>query len=455
MSESVSPPRRSSPEVSGLFTDLYQLTMAQAYLREGMNRRASFEVFFREMPAARRYAIAAGLGEVLRQLTEWRFGDADIRFLERRGGFSAEFLRALAAVRFTGDVDAVAEGTPVFPQEPLLRVTAPIFEAQLLETLILNQIHFQTLVATKAARVVHAAAGRLAVDFGTRRAHGTDAALKAARSCYLVGMAGTSNVLAGALYGIPLFGTMAHSYIQAHRCEAEAFRAFASANPETTLLVDTYDTLEGVRRVIALRDEMRERFTVRAIRLDSGDLAALARESRRMLDAAGLGSVRIFASGGLNEYKVARLVAAGAPIDGFGIGTSLVISDDAPSLDMAYKLVEFDGQPSFKLSAEKSFYPGRKQVWRVLREGVLSHDLLAGEDEGGEGEPLLQPVMREGRVLDSGLLQMEAVRREAVKRIATIPEALNDLGPRPDEFPVRIGERLCESLKRLSVNAGR
>jgi nicotinate phosphoribosyltransferase len=339
------PGREGSPLRSADFTDLYELTMDRAYAAEGMDQTAVFELFFRELPPGRNFLVAAGLEDVLDALESLGITADDLEYLRGLGLFPEAFLEQLRGFRFVGEVWAMPEGTVVFPHEPLVQVVAPILEAQLIETLVLNQVHFQSLIASKAARVVAAAAGRDVIEFGSRRAHGAEAALKVARASYLAGAAGTSNVLAGKLYGIPVSGTMAHSYIQAHDDEAAAFAAFADVYPETTLLVDTYDTLAGVRRVIGLARRLGDRFRVRAVRLDSGDLGTLARQARQMLDAAGLSSVRIFASGGLDEYEVAELVAAGAPIDAFGVGTKMAVSEDAPSLDMAYKLVEYAGRP--------------------------------------------------------------------------------------------------------------
>jgi len=391
---------------SALFTDLYELTMAQAYLAEDMTQTASFELFFRKLPASRRWMLAAGLDDVLTWLEGARFSAEDIDYLRQHGEFSSRFLDRLASWRFRGDVDAVPEGTPVLPNEPLVRVTAPIIDAQLVETFVLNQVHFQTVVATKAAIVVDAAQDRKVVDFGSRRAHGADAAMKVARCSYLAGAAGTSNVLAGRRYGIPVFGTMAHSYIQAHDAEAEAFRAFAEQYDDTTLLVDTYDTLDGVQKVIDLRNAMGDAFNIRAIRLDSGDLGELARQSRRLLDSASLDEIDIFASSGLDEDKIADLLADEAPIDGFGVGTKMAVSRDAPDVDMAYKLVEYAGQPRIKLSTDKTLYPGRKQVFRED-----DRDTIACHDESLAGQPLLRSVMRDGRRTPEGRESLSSARQ--------------------------------------------
>ena len=400
-----------SPLRSLLFTDLYELTMARAYAAEGMDQPAVFELFFRKIPPGRNFMVAAGLEDLLTSLEILGVSDDERDYLRGLGLFPEPFLERLKGFRFTGEVWAVPEGTMVFSNEPLVQVVAPILEAQLIEDLVLNRVHFPSLAAAKAARVVLAAAGRDVIEFGSRRAHGADAALMVARASYLMGAVGTSNVLAGKCYGIPVFGTMAHSYIQAHDDEAAAFEAFAGIYPETTLVVDTYDTIGGIRRVIELSRRLGARFRVGAIRLDSGDLGALAREARQMLDAAGLDGVRIFASGGLDEHEVAALIAAGAPIDAFGVGTKLAVSEDVPSLDMAYKLVEYAGRPRTKLSSRKAIYPGRKQVYRRTEGGRIARDVIGRHDEAVEGEPLLRPVMRGGVRLAAGRVGLEEARR--------------------------------------------
>ena len=366
----------------------------------------------------------------------------DLDYLRTLGLFSEAFLGRLRGFRFTGEVWAVPEGTVVFPEEPLVQVVAPILEAQLVETLVLNQVHFPSLAASKAARVVTAAAGRDVVEFGARCAHGTDATLKAARAAYLMGAVGTSNVLAGQRYGIPVLGTMAHSYIQTHDDEAAAFAAFAALYPGTTLLVDTYDTLEGVRKVIDLGRRLGDRFRVRAVRLDSGDLGALAGQARQMLDAAGQHGVRIFASGGLDEDEIAALIAAGAPIDAFGVGTKLAVSEDVPSLDMAYKLVAYAGRPRMKLSSRKAIYPGRKQVFRRVEDGRIVRDVIGRYDETLEGEPLLQPVMRRGARLAAGRVSLEEARVHARRELEQLPEVLRSLAPAEVPYRVEISPAL-------------
>jgi len=432
---------------SALFTDLYELAMAQAYAAEHMDQLAVFELTFRQMPANRNYIVAAGIGDVLDFLATFRFSSEELDYLRTRSEFSDAFLQQLEGLRFTGDVYAIPEGTLVFPHEPLVQVIAPVLEAQLMETLVLNQVHFQSLAAAKAARVVEAAKGRSVVDFGSRRAHGTDAALKVARATYLAGGDGTSNVLAGLVYGIPVFGTMAHSYVQAHDSEAESFEAFAALYPETTLLVDTYDTLEGVRKVIDLSRKLGDRFRVRAVRLDSGDLGSLASQTRKMLDEAGLGHVTIFASSGLDEYQIQDLVNAGAPIDTFGVGTKLAVMEGASHLDMAYKLVEYGGKGRLKLSPKKVLYPGRKQVFRQVDAGQMVRDVIGRFDEKLPGEKLLQPMMRQGR--RTGDVDLEESRRRFRLELQRLPEHLRKLEAPSAPYPVSFSDTLQGDLRTI------
>lgn len=447
-------PRSGSPWVddanAALLTDLYQLTMLQAYWREEMSRPAKFSLFFRRLPPARNYLLACGLEDVLRYLETLRFGAGSLGYLATFDEFTPAFLDWLGELRFTGDVHAVPEGTPLFPNEPILEVVAPLPEAQIIESFVMNQVHHQTVVASKGARVVAAAAGRAVVDFGLRRMHGTDAGVKAARAFHIAGVAATSNVLAGKVYGLPVTGTMAHSYVQAHDVEMEAFRGFAELYPETVLLVDTYDTLEGVEKVIALAGELGEDFQVRAIRLDSGDLAALAREFRRRLDRAGLEGVGIFASGGLDEHRIARLVAEDAPIDGFGVGTGMGVSRDAPDFDIAYKMTSYDGTGRLKLSPGKPILPGRKQVFRREQEGRAIGDVLAraSEEPAAGGRPLLRPVMNAGERLDAGRVDLEASRERARREIALLPAAVRSLSP-SDPYPVAVSAGLEEYRRRV------
>ncbi len=387
-------------ENMALLTDLYELTMAASYFEHRPRDRATFDLFVRRLPPQRSYLIFAGLEQALFYLTRLSFGAEAIRYLRATRLFAEPFLAYLSRLRFRGDVDAMPEGTVFFANEPVLRVTATLVEAQLVETFLVNTVTFQTLIASKAARVVEAAQGRPVVEFGQRRAQGLDAAVKAARSAYLAGCVGTSSVLAGQLYGLPIFGTMAHAFVQAYASELDAFRAFVETFPEgTTLLIDTYDTLEGARRAGQVARELARRGRrLGGVRLDSGDLAELSRRVRRILDAQRLHDVQIFASGNLTEARVAEVLRQRAPIDAFGVGTDLSVSGDAPSLDSVYKLseVERDGRwvPALKLSPGKQTFPGRKQVYRRERDGRLLEDVLALEGEPVRGRPLLRPVLR-------------------------------------------------------------
>lgn len=440
------PKRAAAPatdRLSALFTDLYELTMLQAYHEEGMERQAVFSLFVRRLPKRRNYLLACGLEPALAYLEQLAFDAGDIAYLSSLGLFSKSFLAWLRDFRFTGDVYAAPEGTPLFANEPLLEVVAPLPQAQLIETLVMNQLHVGTVLASKGARVVEAAQGRAVVDFGARRMHGIDAALKAARAFHIAGVAATSNVLAGKIYGLPVAGTMAHSYIQAHDSEAAAFRAFARAYPETILLVDTYDTLDGVQHVIDLAQELGEDFRVRAVRLDSGDLGALAIATRQRLDAAGLHKVDIFASGGLDEDEIARLLAAGAPIDGFGVGTKMGVSDDAPDLDIAYKLCEYAHKGRLKLSPDKPILPGRKQVFRVEKKGAAVGDVIARDGEKLPGRPLLRCVMRGGRRTDEAHEPLDAMRERAREETAKLPAAMRALAPAEPAYPVTVSEALA------------
>ena len=353
--------------MSALLTDLYQLTMLQAYLHRGMVEPAVFELFVRKLPGQRSFLVAAGLEQALDFLETLAFTDREIDWLARQGGFSDELLARLREFRFTGDVDAMPEGTVFFPDEPILRVTAPLPQAQLAESRLLNIVHLQTLIASKAARIVLAGRGRQLVDFGMRRAHGAEAALFAARASWLAGFDGSATAEAGLQYGIPVFGTMAHSFVQAHRSEREAFENFARARPaRPVMLVDTYDTEAAVARVIELYPALEaEGIRIAGVRLDSGDLAAHAKATRAMFDAAGLSHMIVFASGNLDEHRIARLLADEAPIDGFGVGTALDTSSDAPTIDAVYKLQSYAGVARRKRSEGKATWPGIKQVWRL------------------------------------------------------------------------------------------
>jgi nicotinate phosphoribosyltransferase len=439
-------------EVS-LLCDLYELTMAASYHREGIDRPAVFELFVRHLPPHRTWLMAAGIGPALRLVEEMRYGEAELDYL-RELGFADDFLDYLADFRFRGHVDAMPEGTLCFADEPLLRVTAERIEAQLLETLLLNQVNFQTMIATKAARVVLAAGGgepgkgERVIDFSPRRDHGIDAAMKVARCAAIAGCAGTSNVAAAGRYGLIPMGTMAHSYVLSFRAELEAFRAFLRAFPERgILLVDTFEITQGVRTAIEAAQETG--VPLQGVRIDSGDLEGCARRARELLDEAGMTETEIIVSGDLEEVRIAELVASGAPIDRFGVGTDLGTSRDSPVVNGVYKLVA-DADPKGgwrgvrKLSAEKQTLPGPKQVFRRLRDGELAGDVVAGEDETTDGEPLLVPFMEGGEIVRSE--SMEQMRKRADASLRSLPDHLRPPEPADRAYPVEISERLRASV---------
>jgi len=435
-------------EVS-LLCDLYELTMAASYHREGLDRPAVFELFAHHLPPHRSWLLSAGIGPTLRLVSEMRFADPELEYL-RELGFAEDFLEHLADFRFSGDVAAIPEGSLCFADEPLVRVTGPRIEAQLLETLLLNQINFQTMVATKAARVVLAAGGgepgqgERVIDFSPRRDHGIDAAMKVARSAAIAGCAGTSNVAAAQRYGLTAMGTMAHSYVLSFPTELEAFRAFLHAFPERgILLVDTYEIEVGVRNAI---EAARETQTVLSgVRIDSGDLEACSRRARELLDEAEMTEAEIIVSGDLEEVRIAELVASGAPIDRFGVGTDLGTSRDSPVVNGVYKLVA-DANPSGgwhgvrKLSADKETLPGTKQVFRRFENGKLAADVVAAEDEAVEGEPLLVPFMEGGEIVRTET--MEKMRDRTDASLRSLPEHLRPPEPADSEYAVEISARL-------------
>lgn len=425
-----------------LFTDFYELTMLQSYFEAGYSKDAVFSLFVRRLPEHRNFLLACGLADVLECLESLRFSAEAITYLKSLGKFSDSFLNWLFNFRFEGDVHAVPEGTPVFANEPILEVVAPISQAQVIETLVMNQIHLQTLLASKATRVVKAAAGRAVIDFGARRMHGFDAALRAARAFHIAGVDATSNVLAGERYGVPVTGTMAHSYIQAFDSEYEAFREFVRCYPKTILLVDTYDTIEGVKNVIKLARELGDKFQVQGVRLDSGNLTGLAKESRRLLDAAGLDTVGIVASSGLDEYAIAGLLRNGAPVNGFGVGTSMGVSQDLPALDIAYKLCAYDGEGRLKLSPGKQTYPGRKQIFRFEKEGEAIYDVISRAEEDLPGRPLLKPVMQGGKRLLDVPQNLDEIRSFAQEQIEILPKTINSIDRPPEPYPVHVSDRL-------------
>lgn len=408
---------------AALLTDLYELSMMSAYYELGMEQTAVFELFVRHLPHQRNFLVAAGLEQVLHYLEHLQFTAEDIAWLESTGRFKQAFLDRLSTFRFTGDVHAMREGTVFFDDEPILRITAPMPQAQLLESRLINLLHFQTLIASKAARCRIAAGKHTLIDFGMRRAHGAEAALLAARASYIAGFDATSNVQAGQLFGIPLSGTMAHSFVEAHDSELDAFRNFARCHPHNlTLLIDTYDTCRCARRVVELAASLAAQgIKIKSVRIDSGDLDVVTRQVRVILDQGGCHDIGIFVSGGIDEQQIAALLRNGAPIDGFGVGTALTTSFDAAALDCAYKLQQYAGTPRRKSSQSKQTWPGRRQVYRLHDDhGRIAMDVVGCADEILEGKLLLQPVMINGcRMAASPSLQQ--IRQHCATEIATLP----------------------------------
>jgi nicotinate phosphoribosyltransferase len=435
---------------SALLTDLYQLTMLQGYFERRMADTAVFELFVRTLPAPRGFLLAAGLEQALDYLELLRVTPDELEWLAHDGRFSRDFLAFLGQLRFTGDVYAMPEGTVFFPPEPILRIVAPLPQAQLVESRLLNLLHLQTMIASKAARAVLAAQGKGVIDFGFRRAHGADAGLLVARAAYLAGLAGSATVAAGLAFGIPTYGTMAHSFIETHDDELEAFEHFARAQPNNViLLIDTYDTELAASKVVTLAQRLRqEGIHVKGVRIDSGDLAAHARKVRRILDGGGLEHVRILASGNLDELSIQAMVAGGVPIDDYAVGTRLATSVDAPYLDCVYKLQEYANRPRRKRSEGKSTWPGRKQVYRRYdREGRMDGDLLTLDSDPQEGEALLQPVMIAGRrIMPSPSLA--TARLHAASQLSRLPRHLHQLKDSP-AYPVTIAPALQQAAQEV------
>jgi nicotinate phosphoribosyltransferase len=432
---------------SALLTDLYQLTMGQAYFEHGMHDAAVFEFCVRKFPPYRNFLVAAGLEQVVNFLQHLQFTPSELKWLEETGRFESKFIYALRQFRFTGDVDAMPEGTLFFPNEPILRVRAPLPEAQLVETRIINLLQLQTMIASKAARCVLTAPGKALIEFGLRRAHGEEAGLLGARAAYIAGFAGTSNVLAGQEFGIPLSGTMAHSFIQACDNEEEAFLRFARANRDVVLLIDTYDTEVGAHKVTQIAPHLKaEGIEIGGVRLDSGDLVEHSWKVRRILDAAGLGGVKIFASGNIDEYELHKFEEADAPIDGFGIGTKLSTTADCPYLECVYKLHEYAGRPRIKRSEGKQTLAGPKQVFRTYNsDGRMQQDFIALENETLTGEPLLQPVMRKGAPLHKPPALAD-IRSHVQRQFELLPEPLRMLSE-AEPYSVTVSD----ALRKLST----
>jgi nicotinate phosphoribosyltransferase len=442
------------PSSSPLTTDLYELNMIQAYLDRGETGEAVFEFFVRRLPARRGFLLAAGLEDALDYLETLQFSKSEIGWLKSTGRFRQNLLDYLAAFRFSGDVHAIPEGSVCFANEPLIRVTAPLPQAQLVETRLINILHYQTLIAAKAARMVLAAPGKILSDFGLRTAHGAEAGLYSARASYIAGFAGAANVQAGERYGVPIVGTMAHSFVQVHDDEMQAFENFARARPEgVILLIDTYDTEQGARKVVELAPRLKaDGIAIRGVRIDSGDLIAMSKKVRAILDAGRLQDVIILVSGGINEDVLMTMRAQAAPIDGFGIGVNLAASVDVPALDCAYKLQEYAGKPKRKLSEGKATWPGRKQVWRAYdANGRMCGDILSLEDDTQPGEPLVLPVMRAGKRI-APAPTLAAIRERAARDLARLPEPLARLEP-DAAYPVKVADALTALAAEIDAKA--
>jgi nicotinate phosphoribosyltransferase len=443
----------TSPE-SPLTTDLYELNMVQAYLDRGEDNEAVFEFFVRRLPERRGFLLAAGLDDALTYLETLRFSPGEIDWLKNTKRFRSNLIDYLAAYRFTGDVHAIPEGTVCFPNEPLIRITAPLPMAQIVETRLINILHFQTMIASKAARMVLAAPGKILSDFGLRTAHGAEAGLFSARASYIAGFSSAANVLAGERYGVPIVGTMAHSFIQVHDDEMTAFENFARSRPEVViLLIDTYDTEAGARKVVELAPKLKaDGIAIRGVRIDSGDLSAMAKKVRGILDAGGLKDVIILVSGGINEDVLLKMAAAKAPIDGFGIGVNLDASIDAPSLDCAYKLQDYAGKPRRKLSEGKQTWPGRKQVWRSFNaQGRMRGDVLSLEDDRQDGETLVVPMMRGGKRVGPAP-SLAQIRERAARDLSRLPEPLRRLESGV-AYPMEISAKLKALAAEMDAKA--
>jgi len=426
-----------------LFTDLYELTMAAGYFQHRLDESATFSLFVRATPK-RGYFVAAGLQDVVDALTRFRFSDEEIAWLKQTGRFNRDFLSHLATLTFSGDVRAMAEGEIFFADEPVLEVTAPLIEAQIIETFIINTVGLASMLATKAARCVHAAAGRPIVDFSLRRTQGSHAGMTVARSSYIAGFSGTSNVLAGKVWGIPAAGTMAHSFVTAFDSETEAFEAYADLFPDSAVfLIDTYDTIQGARNAAAVGRRMQQKGqALMGVRLDSGDMVALSRQVRRILDEAGLTGVKIFASSGFDEYELERLIAAGARIDAFGVGTRMGVSADAPYLDIVYKMVRLGTRNVRKVSEGKVTLAGEKQVFRKTVGGRFEGDVIGLPDESpDDSRPLLAPVMEKGRLMGPKPT-LEAIRKRFADNFNQLPDPYKRL-ENPDVYPVVLSDQLA------------
>lgn len=413
-----------------LITDLYELTMAQAYLEAGKREKAVFSLFVRKLPENRNFLVSCGLEPLLEAINDFRFEEEELKYLKSIGIFKDWFLDYLESYNFKGNIYAIDEGRIIFQNEPLVQIEGPLVDVQILETLVINVMHYNTLLASKAARCYIASRGKSLIDFGLRRAHGFDAGVYGARACYIAGFAGTSNLLAGKKYSIPVFGTMAHSFIMVFEEEEDAFRAFARSFPDrTVLLIDTYDTLQGAKKALKL---MKEGIKVVGVRIDSGDIESLSKEVRKIFDDEGFRDVKIVVSGGVDEMDIEKWLSDGAPVDVFGVGTKLLTSSDAPYLDMAYKLVEYEGKPKYKLSPGKKTFPYKRQVIRYYEGGFMAYDEVVPYKDGG----LVSLFVKEGSLVKK-LPSLKEIRDVFMEDLSKLPEALKALDKK-EEYKVMV-----------------
>ena len=447
---------KERPRSREIMTDLYELTMAASYFEQEMFAPATFSLMVRQYPPKRSYLVCAGLDPLLDYLESFHFRPDDLEYLEQTSLFPDKFLQFLETLRFTGEVRAIPEGRIAFCDEPLVEITAPVMQAQLVETFVINSINLPTLVATKASRCHYAAGERRLVDFSLRRTHGMDAGLMVARSSFIGGFIGTSNVQAGKIYDLPIYGTMAHSYVESFDREIESFRAFAKSFPDNTvLLIDTYDTLAGARKAVTVAREMRQAGqSLRAVRLDSGDMVQLSKQVREIFDESGLPEVKIFASGGFDEFKIQKILTAGAIIDAFGVGTKMGVSADAPYLDMAYKMVMYNGRPVMKLSTGKVSLAGPKQVFRQRHEqGFFRRDLIGLlEEEVADSESLLERVMQDGKRL-LPRQPLPKIQKRFREEFSLLPEIYKDLEGNPN-YTVEVTPQLQALQDRVRREIG-
>ncbi|WP_404365463.1 nicotinate phosphoribosyltransferase [Marinobacter sp.] len=439
------------PRDLALMVDLYELAMAQAYWKTDMGERATFSLFFRNMPDHRNIVLACGQQNFCRLITSLCFTSEQLKKLESFGMFEQKFLDWLADFRFSGDIWALPEGTPVFPQEPLLEVQAPVAEAQILESLAMNYVHLETVIASKALRLVQVSGGKPVVDFGMRRMHGIDAAYRGVRAYRIAGISGTSNVQAGKDFALSVQGTMAHSFVQAHDDEMDAFKTYARLYPDTILLVDTYDTVAAVKKIIAWLKANPD-ISIGAIRLDSGDMAELATECRRLFDEAEYTKIKVLASSGLDEHSIQELVRNNVPIDGFGVGTAIGSAKDSPNVELAYKLTEYAGKPRMKNSPGKQSWPAAKQVFRQSdSDGNYTGDILAARDESQQGEALLVQTLRDGELVDGAIRPLADICEYSQSAVAKLPPELRAID-RDADYPVTISDHL-KAIQKKTLEA--